>query len=533
MLYNERAIKKVLTSLYLDNDLIISPEYPLRLNDFALKKYQAIYSSLYNLYSLGNSNIDISDIIGYFQQQSTMYSKFVEDGGMDCLYEICNDTTPPNFEYNYKMLKRYALLTDLQTNGIDISDLYDVTLPADKLEQQLSRFNAMEIEDIFKHYNIKLNDIQGRYESFLEKTCISAASGIEELVKQLQTIPEVGLPLEGDIYNTVTRGARLKKLYIDSGSSGSGKSRRMAGNATRLAVPMFYDLETEQWTNTGCSNKVLYITTELEHAEVQTLVLAYMTGINEDKILSNKCTEEEQDRLMLAIEYLKQNDNLIIEYLPDPTIVALKTIIKKHCLQDDVRYVFYDYIHIGAGLVANRDRQMRDDVILLLLTNTLKELANELDVHISTATQLNGEYEEKEVKNENLIRGSKAVADKADIGAITLRCNAAEEELGKAIALRAGTMVPNFITDIYKNRRGKWTGIRIWRYIDLGTCRTTDCFITDRKGNPVDFDNIKIQVKQANHTKGFVVKPKEPEVETDYTNFGTEVRIEDYDGFRE
>ena len=56
---------------------------------------------------------------------------------------------------------------------------------------------------------------------------------------------------------------------------------------------------------------------------------------------------------------------------------------------------------------------MRDDVILLLLTNTLKELANELDIHISTATQLNGEYEEKEVKNENLIRGSKAVADKA------------------------------------------------------------------------------------------------------------------------
>ena len=123
MLYNERAIKKVLTCLYLDNDLIISPDYPLRLNDFALKKYQAIYSSLYNLYSLGNNNIDISDIIGYFQQQATMYGKFVEDGGMDALYEICNDATAPNFEYNYKMVKRYALLTDLQAGGIDITDL--------------------------------------------------------------------------------------------------------------------------------------------------------------------------------------------------------------------------------------------------------------------------------------------------------------------------------------------------------------------------------------------------------------------------
>lgn len=531
MVYNERSIKKVLTCLYLDNDLIIAPDYPLRLNDFALKKYQAIYSSLYNLYSLGNSNIDISDIIGYFQQQTVLYGKFVEDGGMDVLYEICNDATAPNFEYNYKMVKKYALLTDLQNSGIDITELYDVSLPVDQLEQQLARFNAMELEDIFKHYNIKLNDIQGKYENFLEKTCISAAQGIDELIKQLQTIPEVGLPLEGDIYNTVTRGARLKKLYIDSGSSGSGKSRRMAGNATRLAIPMYYDTVADQWTNTGCNNKVLYVTTELEHAEVQTLVLAYMTGINEEKILNNKCSEAERERLMLAVEYLKQNDNLIIEYLPDPTIVTLKTLIKKHTLQDGVKYVFYDYIHIGAGLVANRDRQMRDDVILLLLTNTLKELANELDIHISTATQLNGEYEEKEIKNENLIRGSKAVADKADIGAITLRTNAAEEELGRAIALKAKTLAPNFITDIYKNRRGKWTGIRIWRYIDLGTCRTTDCFITDRKGNIIeDFDNMKIQVKQANHKSGFVIKSSEPK---DYEDFGEEVRVEDYDESRE
>ena len=528
MLYNEHAIKKVLTGLYLDNELIVSSEYPLRLNDFALKKYQAIYSSLYNLFSLGNNHIDIKDIIAYFQQEITMYSKFVEDGGMDVLYEICNDNTDPNFDYNYKIVKKYAILTDLQNQGIDISDLYDVSLSPTELEKQLAKFNAMEVEDIFKHYNIKLNNIQSNYETILEKTCITAASGIEELLKQLQTIPEVGLPLNGDAYNTVTRGARLKKLYIDSGSSGSGKSRRLVGNAVKLAVPMYYSSETNQWINTGCENKVLYVTTELEHAEVQTMILAYMTDINEDKILSNKCSDEEKERLLLAVEYLKQYNNIIIEYLPDPTLISIKTLIKKHVLQDDVKYVFYDYIHISAGLVANRDKMMRDDVILLLLTNTLKELANELDIHISTATQLNGEYEEKEIKNENLIRGSKAVADKADIGAITLRVNQAEEELGRALAIKLGTLEPNFITDIYKNRRGKWSGIRIWRYIDLGTCRITDCFVTDRRNEIIDnFDNLKIQVKQANHKKGFVVKKTQPGL-VDYSNFGTEVDVKDY-----
>ena len=349
------------------------------------------------------------------------------------------------------------------------------------------------------------------------------ADGIEELYKELQTVPEVGLPLEGEIYNTITRGARLKKLYIDSGSSGTGKSRRMAGNAAHLAIPMFFNVETGEWENTGIENKVLYITTELEHAEVQTLIIAYISGVNEDKILNNKYTQEERERVELAIQYIQQYDNIIIEFLPNPSLATIQTTIKKHVLQEDVEYVFYDYIHITAGLTDGRDKNTRDDVILMLVSDTLKNLANELNIHVSTATQLNGDYEDKEVKNQNLIRGSKAIADKADIGAITLPVNQAEEELGQALALKLGTLEPNFITDIYKNRRGKWTGVRIWRNIDLGTCRTVDCFVTDRRNEPIDFNSTRVQIKQAGKIGGFVVT----ENKTDpYENFGQEVRVE-------
>ena len=45
-MYNSHAIEKVLAGLYLDNDLIISNEYPLRLEDFVEKKFQDIYTSL-------------------------------------------------------------------------------------------------------------------------------------------------------------------------------------------------------------------------------------------------------------------------------------------------------------------------------------------------------------------------------------------------------------------------------------------------------------------------------------------------------
>lgn len=523
-MYNSHAIEKVLTGLYLNNDLIISNEYPLRLEDFVDKKYQAIFTALYNLYVLGNSNIDINDIVGYFKEQQGMYEKFINDGGMDALYQICNDSTPLNFDYNYGLIKKQSLLRDFNKIGIDTTDLYDKQLSPELFEKQVAKFNALDIDDIFKHYEAKVNNLQNKYQNLIEKSCINVGDNIEELYNELQSIPEVGLPLEGEIYNTVTRGARLKKLYIDSGASGTGKSRRMVGNACHLAIPMYYNTETESWENTGLESKVLYITTELEHAEVQTLVLAYVSGINEDKILNNKYTNEEKERIELAIQYIRQYNNIIIEFLPNPTLASVQTIVKKHALQDDIEYLFYDYIHITSGLTEGRDKNTRDDVILMLLSDTLKNLANELNIHISTATQLNGDYEEKEVKNQNLIRGSKAIADKADIGAITLPLNNAEQELGRALALKLGTLEPNFITDIYKNRRGKWTGIRIWRYIDLGTCRTVDCFITDKTNNPIDFNSTRVQVKQANKIGGFVVTANNTDP---YENFGQEIRIEE------
>lgn len=406
-MYNSHAIEKVLAGLYTNNDLIISTEYPLRLEDFVEKKYQAIYTALYNLYALGNSHIDINDIVGYFREQQGMYEKFIKDGGMDTLYQICGDETPTNFDYNYSLIKKQTLLRDLTKIGVDVSDLYDKTLTPENFERQMARFNAMEIDEIFKHYEGKINTLQSKYQNLIEKSCIRIGEGIEELYKELQSLPEVGLPLDGDIYNTITRGARLKKLYIDSGASGSGKSRRMVGNAAHLAIPMFYNTETEEWENTGIENKVLFITTELEHSEVQTLVLAYISGVGEEKILNNKYTPDERERVELAIQYIQQYNNIIIEFLPNPSLATVQTTVRKHVLQDDVQYLFYDYIHITSGLTEGRDKNTRDDVILMLLSDTLKNLANELNIHVSSATQLSGDWEEKEVKNQNLIRGSR------------------------------------------------------------------------------------------------------------------------------
>ena len=136
-MYNSHAIEKVLAGLYLDNDLIISNEYPLRLEDFVEKKYQAIYTALYNLYALGNSHIDINDIVAYFREQQGMYEKFISDGGMDILYQVCADDSPLNFDYNYSLMKKQSLLRDFAKIGVDVSDLWDKTLAPELFEKQI------------------------------------------------------------------------------------------------------------------------------------------------------------------------------------------------------------------------------------------------------------------------------------------------------------------------------------------------------------------------------------------------------------
>ena len=68
-----------------------------------------------------------------------------------------------------------------------------------------------------------------------------------------------------------------------------------------------------------------------------------------------------------------------------------------------------------------RDLEVREDVALMMMSNTLKELAMTYNVFIQSATQLNGNWEKNNVRNANLIRGSKAIVDKVDIGLIGVR----------------------------------------------------------------------------------------------------------------
>ena len=132
-----------------------------------------------------------------------------------------------------------------------------------------------------------------------------------------------------------------------------------------------------------------------------------------------------------------------------------------------------------------------------MFATALKDLAVELNVSVFTATQVNAKIDDnKDIRNESALAGGRSTINKADNGAIIARPT--QEEL--EVVSKLHVMQPNIVTDIFKVRSGEWNQVRIWSYMDLGTMRKQDLFITDSALEPIQdfFDGFDVETYSAN-----------------------------------
>ena len=158
----------------------------------------------------------------------------------------------------------------------------------------------------------------------------------------------------------------------------------------------------------------------------------------------------------------------------------------------DIGYVFYDYIFIGPSILNEfKGFSLRNDEILLMLATALKDLAVELDIFVMTSTQVNANADDnKNIRNESSLAGSRAIINKADVGAIMARPTKEELDVLQELSLKTG-ITPNIVTDIYKVRSGEWNQVRIWTNFNFGNLRKEDLFITNSRLEVVDNFNAK------------------------------------------
>ena len=278
-------------------------------------------------------------------------------------------------------------------------------------------------------------------------------------------------------------------------------SRRSVGDACYIAYPIRYEPQYGKWISTGQCEKVLYVMTEQDPREIQTMVLSYLTGINEEYFKLGTYTEEHMDRINKALAIMeKYKDNLLFARIPEPTPSIVKNLFRRYNLQNGVDNFFFDYIFSNEAMLAEyRDLKLPEHVCLRLFTTALKNLAIELNSFILTSTQISEQElnQKSSWKDYHNIAGAKSVAHLVDIGGIMSRPTPEEQKLIEGFQ-KLYNLKPNLVMDMFKNRGGRWTMLRIWSYFDAGTCRTYDLFATTPDLKPLEDFQIIDFVKEIN-----------------------------------
>lgn len=485
-------------------------------NDFDMPVARVCFIIIKNLYLSGVETFTPAIVDQEVNKYARSNEIYQQNGGLDFLKTAYEFAEPKNFDYYYQRLKKTALLRELRKKKYDISDFYvdakEIDDPLQEIKIQ-KRFDNASVDDILNKVESNFNVI--RKEFVVGRAQHDPSIGINELITELEGAPDIGPSLEGDIFSDICRGGRAGCLYLKSASSASGKTRTSVFDACRLVYPI-HQSETQQNfcrrvnATTGEINtpvKVLFIVTEMDMEELQTIILAYLSGVNEAHILTGAYQANERERVLFAAKVMQYyHDYFIIEEVPEPDLTNVAAAIKKYATVDGIQACFFDYIHSTPSMINQFARSnLREDVVLMLMANQLKQLAKDYKIFISTATQVNASGMQNEdlsvFKNETSIRGAKSIADKADVGFIMTKI---DEKSQRTVAptftlqARSGNLrffrPPTHVLDVYKMRRGQYKNVRIQSYINLGTGEREDEFITRADNTALSADTFTIFV---------------------------------------
>ena len=249
--------------------------------------------------------------------------------------------------------------------------------------------------------------------------------------------------------------------------------------------------ENGEWVDIGEKIPTIFISVELDKSELQTMAWSFVSGVPENHILENKYDFGEYDRVVKAIQILKES-KLFIEYLPDYNMKDIENCIKRNIRVNKCSCVFLDYITSSMKIIeeitrASGGMKIREDQILFLLSSKLKDIAGKYGVFIYSSTQLNNSFKQEKILDQGMLAGAKSIANRIDYGSIMVDMVPEDyEDLAGLLESHPELGVPNIKLSIYKNRRGKINRVICWQHADKGTSRYKTLFVTDYNLNLID-----------------------------------------------
>lgn len=361
--------------------------------DFVTDIHRVAFGAIFNLHQMGAEKITPKTVEDYLQTHPESYAIYKKSKGAEWLQNCANSADIPNFNYYYDRLKKMTLLRGYEDSGVDMTWLYDPDniLDAKKKESQEEYLNQITLNELADIVDNKILTVRDVYVDNATDHALRIGDGIDGVISEISKAPEVGAPFFDKGLNGITRGARYGKYYLRSAPTGVGKTRSMLADACYMSCSAIYDTNSNQWVEKNCQ-PVLFISTELDLEELTTMALAFLTGYDEEDILLQRIPFSDE-RMSAAVQVLRKSP-LYLEILPDYTIKDVENTIKRNIRVNHTKAVFFDYINSSLGLLSEvsgktRGMAMREDIVLSLLSTRLKEIANDFDIFIMSATQTN------------------------------------------------------------------------------------------------------------------------------------------------
>ena len=335
------AIMQVIGCVFNTPQLLdFTDKYTITDEDFPDEFHRTVFGAIYKIHGLGAQHIGLENIADFFSSRPKSAAIYKTNDGERWLLSVSDKANQLSFDYYYGRLKKMTLLRAYDNYGIDVSDIYDPNNILDVKKKQLQEdiLDNSTLEEIANKVDQKIDEIRLKFVDDSYGQASQAADGIFELIDKFKEQPEVGVPLYGAFINTVTRGARLKKFYLRSAPTGVGKTRSMIADCCYIGCNKIYD-ESFGWIRNGTAEPCLYITTEQELEEIQTMMLAFLSNVPEDHILNGQYEGDEEDRVREAAKILKDSP-IYIEEMPDFSLQDVENTIKLNIRERGVYYVF-------------------------------------------------------------------------------------------------------------------------------------------------------------------------------------------------
>ena len=506
MIYSNSLADKLLGCYIKNPELCISEKYEIDKDDFKVLFHKIIFVVCYNLAVEGYKAITTMDFEQWLEPYTSQFEIYKDNNGSEYIDTIIELVNEENFEAYYKEFRKYSCLNEYKEKGFDVSKFFDET--KDDLSQ-FENLNKYSIEDIINYFEGLQIEVKRKYNRKVKEEYI-AGTDFAESKERFKESPLVGNSFQSEYLNGIFRG--MYGFILRVAKSGAGKSILSMGDLCKTTIKEYYDLEKGEFVvNKSRKGAGLFINTELDlRDELDPMIIAWISGVPRNHIIDGKYEDGEEERVDRAGEILLDSGLYVVD---DPlfTTKSLTETIRDYAFNKGVKTVCFDYIQdngfVSKELASETKVPQRPDMVLLALTDRLKQVQRECDIALISAVQTNGNEDNMENPNESCLAGGKSQVRKTDGTMIMLYPTKKEiDQLGTLIQKWnykynpnsfGNTIMPNNVIHIIKGRGSKYPkNIKVFQYIDLGTARTYDMFCTDKANNPIDVDKLVIEYEE-------------------------------------